>query len=403
MARPDPAPAPRAERRAILFAVLCGIANVGGVMAYLPLLSLLLPMKVEAAAGDARLDVFTACVVTGGVVASGANILFGWLSDRSAARGYGRRAWLIGGMVAVVVAFAAMARAQDAAAIIVATALFQLAVNVLLAPLAAILAEEVPDGQKGLLGGLLSLGYPVAALFSSTISDWGPREEAGHLTLVFAAMAAAILPLTLIRLRGFSAGPTGAPTPADPVHGDLWVAWAARLLVQVAGAVLSLYLIYYFESLGVAREGLAPRTGYLLGFAYLIPVPLALIAGRWSDRIDRRKPFLIGAAMVAATGLGAMAMAWDWTSGAVAFALYAAGNAVFLSLHASFAMQLLPDPRHRGRDLGLINLANTLPILIGPLLTWALATPHDFGAALGVLALLALAGGVSVLGVRGRR
>ena len=49
-------------------------------------------------------------------------------------------------------------------------------------------------------------------------------------------------------------------------------------------------------------------------------------------------------------------------------------------------MQLLPNPHHRGRDLGLLNLANTLPSLLGPPLAWVFATPHDF---VGVMLALA--------------
>jgi len=66
-------------------------------------------------------------------------------------------------------------------------------------------------------------------------------------------------------------------------------------------------------------------------------------------------------------------------------------------------MQLLPSPRHRGRDLGLLNLTNTLPGLLGPLLTWALATPTDFRAVMLVLAALTLCGGLIILFARGRR
>ena len=95
-----------------------------------------------------------------------------------------------------------------------------------------------------------------------------------------------------------------------------------------------------------------------------------------------------------------MASAHDWGVGAVSFALYTIGSAVFLALHATFAMQLLPDPRHRGRDLGLLNLTNTLPALIGPVLTWELATPRNFTPAMLVLAALTVSGGVVMLAVR---
>ncbi|MDD1450103.1 hypothetical protein NHF48_002620 [Sphingomonas sp. H160509] len=63
---------------------------------------------------------------------------------------------------------------------------------------------------------------------------------------------------------------------------------------------------------------------------------------------------------------------------------------------------MLPNPLHRGRDLGLLNLTNTLPGLLGPTLTWALATPTDFDSVMLVLAALTLCGGGIILAARGR-
>jgi hypothetical protein len=98
-----------------------------------------------------------------------------------------------------------------------------------------------------------------------------------------------------------------------------------------------------------------------------------------------------------------MGLADSWTLAATGFGFYAAGSAVFLALHATFSMQLLPDPRNRGRDLGLLNLTNTLPALLGPLLAWLLASPEAFGTLMFVLAALMLCGGMAILMVRGRR
>jgi hypothetical protein len=65
-------------------------------------------------------------------------------------------------------------------------------------------------------------------------------------------------------------------------------------------------------------------------------------------------------------------------------------------------MQLLPSAAHRGRDLGLLNLANTLPSLVGPALTWWLATPEDFDTVILTVAALTLAGGLTIMAVRAR-
>jgi MFS family permease len=222
--------------------------------------------------------------------------------------------------------------------------------------------------------------------------------------IVIAVAAICLTPLILSHARPLPIVDPPRAAVAMRRH-DLAVAWCARLLFQVAGCVLQLYLLYYFESIvpDGPRDELAAHVGNLLTLSFIAPLPIALLFGRLSDRLDRRKPFLIAAAVVTAVGLAGMAAAHSWTAGAIGFACYTIGYSVFLPLQVAFSMQLLPDPRHRGRDLGLFNLTNTLPSLLGPLLTWWLASPRDFAAVMAMLAVLVLCAGLAMLGVRGRR
>jgi MFS family permease len=393
-----------ASHRSTAFLLAFALANAGGVIAYQPLLTLLLPLKVEQLAGATRIGLFSATVIAGALAASVSNVLFGWLSDRSLARGGGRRRWVAAGLVLTGCSFAAIVLARTPAAIIAAVALFQLSVNALLAPLLAIMADEVPDGQKGVAGGLLAGAVPVASAVSALLVGLRWAGEGERLTIVLLIVGACVAPLMLMRAQ---VAAESAPVSAMPrvERGDLLAAWAGRLLVQAAGNALSLYLLYYFESIvpSVAPAELAPRVGHLLTIAYVLSLPIALGAGRLSDRVARRKPVLLGGALLAAAGLAGMALAPDWRWAASAFVAYAIGSAVFQALHSAFAMQLLPHPAHRGRDLGLLNLANTLPALLGPVLAWTLATPADFSAVLLVLAGLTLAGGGVMMAVRSRR
>lgn len=422
-------------RRSTLFLLIYALAYAGGVIAYLPLLTLLLPIKVGVVAGAGRLGVLTATIVAGAVAASLANIVFGALSDRSAARGVGRRWWLAGGMAATVLAFAGVASAGTPLMLVVAIVAFQIAVNALLAPLLAIMAEEIPDSQKGVAGGLLAVGQPVAAALSATLFGTIVLGESARLAVVGLAVVGCTLPLLLTRAR--LASPTdrtadapadsGADAPADcgadaPANSgarfgadpappardmqrrDLAIAWTARLLVQVAGNALFAYLFYYFDSIvpGQAPGVIAARLGTVMLVGYVLPLPIALLIGRLADHTGQTRLFLFAAACVAATGLAGLAFAADFGSAAIAFCIFNAGASVFLALHAGFAMQLLPSARHRGRDLGLLNLTNTLPGLLGPVLTWWLATPTDFSAVMLVLAALALCGGGVILAARKR-
>ncbi|WP_447724080.1 MFS transporter [Sphingomonas koreensis] len=390
-------------RRSLRFILLVALANAGGVIGFLPLLTLLLPVKVAEIAGDDRIAVFTATVIAGAVAASASNILFGWLSDRSVARGGGRRKWIIAGLAGLAASFAAVALAVSPTQIILAVVLFQTALNAVLAPMFAVMADEVPDAQKGVAGGLIALGAPLASAVAASMVAVGVTGEPARLSFVLAAVLLCVVPLLLVPSRVVPVG--AAPEETRLLGRDLTIAWTSRLLVQVAGNVLWLYLIYYFASVDPhtpTSKSVGPL-GQLMTIAYLIPLPVAVLAGRWSDKVGRRKPFLITFAILATLGLIGLAFARDWHAAAAAFTLYALGSAVFLSLHSGFAMQLLPDPRHRGRDLGLINLTNTLPALLGPLLTWALATPHDFRSVMLVLAGLTLLGGLLVPAIRHRQ
>ena len=390
----------RSDHRSAGFLLAYALANAGGVIGFLPLLTLLLPMKVQGLAGDARIGLFTATVIAGAIAASISNILFGWLSDRSIARGGGRRRFVAGGLAATALSYAGIAVASSPTAIVLAIIGFQLAVNAMLAPLMAIMADEIPDAQKGVTGGLLALASPLASAVSAVLVGVA-LTEAGRLGFVVLAVAVLITPLIFIPSRPVVA--TVGPVAEPVLRRDLLTAWTARLLVQIAGTALFFYLLYYFESIVASWDGLPARVGHVMTIAYIVPLPIAVLLGRLSDRTDRRKPFLFGAAVFAALGLFGMALAEQWNTAVLAFGLYAVGSSVFLALHSAFAMQLLPDPQHRGRDLGLLNLTNTLPALLGPLLTWLLATPQDFDAVMLVLGGLTLCGGVVILAVQGRR
>lgn len=382
----NPADAPRSTGFLLLFA----LANAGAVIGYLPLLSILLPARIGAIAGEARLDLFTVTVIAGAAAASLSNIAFGWLSDLYG----GRRRWTGLGIALTAASYAAVALAISPVTIVLAIMAFQIAINALLAPFLAIMADEIPDSQKGVAGGLLALAAPVASAVSALLVA-SPLSDAARLMLIPALVALCIAPMLRTRPQ-LLANEAQAQTPSPP--RDLAIAWGARLLIQISGAVLSLYCFYYFQSLASSPD-LAPRVAQVLTVAYVLSLPIAVIAGRVSDRIGRRKPFLLAAAIAAALGLAGMATR-DFTFAIVCFGLFQIGSSVFLALHSAFAAQLLPNPQHRGRDLGLLNLTNTLPSLLGPLLAWTLATPQDFGAVMLVLAGLAIAGGLLILAIR---
>lgn len=394
-------------RRSLGYLLLYALAYGGGVVAYVPLLTLLLPVKVELLAGADKIAVLSAATLAGAIAASLANIAGGMISDRSMDRPAGRRPWVWVGLAGTVTSYGVLHLANSAATVIAGVVLFQLALNFMLAPLLAIAADEAPDGQKGLVGGLFGAVYPLGAL-SGVLVTWSPGIGEGmQFAIVCALIVGLIAPFLVLKSRREPVEAVDEVVAGRRASGwrNLTLVWLARLLLQMAGIILFAYLLYYFETVdhGIAVESLPGRIALLSGITAVLVVPLAPALGRLSDVTGSRKLILAGTAGMTTLGLAVMALLPDWPSAAVGYMLFCCGSSVFLSIQNTYAMQLLPSRRNRGRDLGILNLTNTIPAMAATMMAFWLIRADDFTPLLIVLAGLTALGGVLMLFVRDRR
>jgi MFS family permease len=389
------------DRQSNRFLLLYALAYAGGFVAYVPLLTILLPVKMAVAAGAARVEWLAAATLLGAIAASVANVGFGWASDLTRSR----RPWIWAGLGLTIVTYGLLHLAQTPAAIVAGIVAWQCALNLMLSPLAALAADHVPDHQKGVLGGLLGAGAPIGAFATVLVTLPGVSGEGTQFALTCAMIAALLLPLLLIgRARPVTIDQAPPPMGAARTlrHIDLGLMWFARLLVQIAGSVLFGFLLYYFQSL--PGEAASPAMVARLGGATMVAaVPLALLLGRASDRIGARRPFLIGTALAMTAGLAGMAVIPALPIAIAAYALFGGGCSIFLALHSVYAMQMLPSADRRGRDLGLFNLTNTLPSILSPLLAIALVPGRGFGMLMATLAVLTTLAAMLIAMVRSER
>jgi len=375
-------------RQHLRFLVLYALAWAGCAISYVPFLTVLLPMRVTELAGTQDVRVLGYLTFAGAIAASIANIGFGWLSDRTGRR----RAWVAAGLVGTVAMLAAVPLARGAMELLALLIVWQLALNMMMGPLSAWAGDCVPDGQKGLLGGLMAGAPAAGAVTSALVTIPGLAGPDARLWLIAAIVAACVGPLLVFgRPRPFPEllrDDLGGPAEADDAVKPVKRMWAARLLVQVAEAALFAYLLYWFRSIddSVTDAQVARSFGLVLAAA----MPVALLAGRWADRAGRPIAPLAVCAATTAAGLGAMALAGSMTSALAGYLVFGMSVTVFLSLHTSQTLRVLPRARHRGRDLGLFNLTNTVPSLFVPWLTIAIVPAFGYAALMAILAMLAL-------------
>ena len=377
--------------------LLYALAWAGGAVAYTPLLTILLPGRVAGLAGsEAGIGWLAQIALAGALAASAGSIAFGFLSDITR----NRRAWIAVGLVLSSALLPLIGRAQTLYGLIFAIIGWQLALNMMLAPLAAWAGDQVPDRRKGMLGGFMAFAPAFGALSGAIVTQPGLAQEGQRLALVALMVVACVLPILLFAPRRSVALPRHEPAPAipspepQPAQRRIVVRmWIARLAVQVAEATLFAYLLFWLRSLDSAVG--ENQTARLFSVIMLVSAPLALAAGRWSDKADRPMLPLAISACFSAAGLLGMALAGTLGAAMAAYALFGLASAVFLALHSSQTLRILLRPERRGRDLGLFNLTNTVPSLIMPWLAIGLVPVFGFQALFLILAVLAI--GASLL------
>lgn len=374
--------------------LLYALAWGGGAIAYVPLLTILLPVRVSLLAGQGPDVAWLAYIaLTGAIAASVGHIGFGYLSDITG----NRRSWIWLGLVLSCGLLFAMSRATSLSGLIGLIVCWQLALNMMLAPLSAWAGDCVPDAQKGLLGGLLAFAPGLGALSGAVVTIPDMASPDARLALVALIVACCVLPVLVV----------GAPSPVvepnlpmdkpeagdtenDPPdrRGPMLRMWLARLAVQIAEAALFSYLYFWFRSIDPAMGDY--RTARVFSIVLVLSAPIALLVGRWADRRNRPLTPLVACAAISSAGLVGMAMVETLPAAIGTYAVFGFATSVFLALHSAQTLRVLPRPDRRGRDLGLFNLTNTMPSLIMPWFTLALVPHFGFSGLFILFAALAL-------------
>lgn len=331
----------------------------------------------------------------------------GWLCDRSRPRFGRRRTWALGGLLLATVPFALVGFQQSALGAGALLALVALGEATMLVSLSAIIADRVPQSQRG--SASAAMGVPqVIALAGGMVLVTEVVTEVGLSWLVIAA-AALLTPLPF--LLGYTEpAPEPLPVPGrrrrSAPHVELSryrdYSWAllSRVLINGGNLVGTTYLLYFLaDVLGVPD----PDSALLvLVLVYLVTCALASWAGgRLTDLLARRRPFVaISGALQAAAAL-TLAFVPTWEAAVVAAVLLGLGFGTFLSVDQALLTDVLPNPATRARDLGIVNSAQHLPL--APLVGWAVLSLAGYTELYVAAAVIMLAGAAAVYRIRAIR
>lgn len=348
-----------------------------------------------------------------------ANPLFGRLSDRTRSRFGRRRPWIVVGLAGTVVGAAVIGLSSTLPLLLLGWVVMQASVNAAIAAALAIVADRVPDSQQGLVGALSGMAASGSLLFGVFFVQWFPTDVLAQFGLpVVAAMVFCALLLVVFRddtpagddIEAFSLREFFGSFYVDPrTSPDFARFLVTMFLVSCGYGVVSTYTVYLLQDRITVPESDLPG---VITLAYVVPGVLAVlsapVAGWLNDRTGRRKLLMAVTSLVTASGIAVIATAEGVDQLLVGVSLVSGvGAGMLYGTYIGFALVTMNDPRTSARDLGVTNIAFTLPFSImpfaAPLLLGVGDGEPNYPLLLGAAGVLTLLGILPMLGIRSTR
>ncbi len=390
------------------------LAFIGTNLLFLAPLLVTLPLKVNALVGIDQAPSSLALVASvGAALAIFANPFFGRMSDRTTSRFGMRRPWMLIGLAGGSVGIVVIALAPSIPVVVVGWCLAQVFFNALLAAMVAVIPDQVPTAQHGVVSGLVGICLPIASVSATfLVKQFAGNEIAmllvpsaiGGLFVVLLAVTLDDRRLALADRPKWSLREFVSTFYVDPRKSpDFAWAFVSRFLFVLAYAFLVTYLAYYLlQQIGSAEPDVPQQIflGTLVQSAFLIAA--SLLGGKLSDRTGRRKIFVFSASIVYGVALFLLAIATSFNGFVVGMAISGLGFGLYFAVDLALVLDVLPSKDDAAKDLGVFNMAGAVPFALAPAIAPLILAlgGGSYGALYAVAGLCAITGAFAILRVR---
>jgi len=405
---------PAAQRVGWGFISLFTLAFIGTNLLFLAPLLVTLPLKVNSLVGLEQAPNSLALVAgVGALLSIFANPFFGKMSDRTTSRLGMRRPWLVTGLVGGSLGILIVALAPSIPVVLIGWCIAQLSFNALLAAQVAVIPDQVPIAQRGVVSGLLGGCLPIAAVTGTFLVKLFtgnqlamllvPSAIGGFLILVFAVtlndrrLAKEDKPNWSLRefASTFYVDPRKSP--------DFAWAFVSRFMFVLAYAFLVTYQAYYLLDRIGSAEADVPQQIFLGTLTQaIVLVAASLIGGRLTDRTGRRKVFVFSASIVYGLALFVIAMASNFNGFLVGMAISGLGFGMYFAVDLALVLDVLPSKENAAKDLGVFNMASAVPFSMAPAIAPAILAigSGSYGVLYAVAGFCAIIGAFAILPVK---
>ncbi|MBX3091653.1 MAG: MFS transporter [Cryobacterium sp.] len=390
-------------------------------MAQLTPVQLLLPQQVEAhvAEGADWVEKVVAFGIISGIAGLCALVAYpltGALSDRTTSKFGRRRPWILAGALVFGGSLVVLGLQNTMLGIGILWSLTIIGFCMLTSALTATISDQVPVNQRGFVSGWLSAPQAVGTIAGLLLIIMLSLGQFIGYTLMAVLLVLLVLPFVLRIPDAVLPVENRPPFTMRALIAGFWISprqfpdfgWTllSRILVNFGNAFGTTLLLYFLQDgLGFAPGDPAQDALLTLTLIYMVFVVVASLGLGWlSDKLGRRKLFVFLASALQAIAALMLAFVPSFDVAMIAAGFLGLGYGCFLSVDQALATQVLPYAAARGKDLGIMNIATTVPQAIAPLLgAFVVAALVGFQGLFLLAAVSALVGGLSVIPVRSVR
>lgn len=395
-------------------------AQFGNWMGLLTPVVVTIALKVSTmSTGQQKAEQLGLVLAVGAFASAVAAPIWGAISDRTRWRWGRRKPWMVIGVVGGGIGLLTMALAPNMLVIGVGWFLCQVAFNCNQAALYAVLPDQIPERQRGKVSGLIGLSSTVAVLGGSFLTQYTSGND---LMMFLAPYAVTVVALVLIlvvlpdrpadpeRLPPFSAVEFARSFWISPRrHPDFGWAFLSRFLLLMGTAYLQTYQVYFLT------DHLEVTSSEVTRFVFLstlitaaITVLVSIGGGYLSDRLRRRKIFVLGAALVAGAGLLVIGTSVSLPQFFAGVLITSFGQGLYSAVDLALVTDVLPNPDEAAKDMGIFMISNTLPQSLAPViapvfLAIGAAGVANYPSVFVAATLFAVVGALAVMPIRGTR
>ena len=340
--------------------------------------------------------------------------LTGAFSDRTRSRMGMRTPYILAGSFIGGFAICMLAPAQSMVQIGIFWVIASVTLNVMNGPLATILADRVPEENRGVASGYIGAAQTGGGTLGIIAAGWFANHNlsAGYMFFGIGIFVVCLIFCLLNRepntkqmdvepfnwkdfFKGFWVSPR-----KNPDFGWAFIARFVMYLGYQGVVAYQLYILRYYIGLDDASSNTI--VGVMSTIQLFALIISSVVCGYLSDKFQARKPFVFVSSIIMAVSYIFPLFMRTETSMLIMAGVLGIGYGCYMSIDMALMTQVLPDKgANAGKDMGVLTIATNLPqMLVQPLVAILITVFVSYGSVFVAAIILVLLSSFLILPIK---